>query len=208
MRCRYRYAGRLSSYSIHFENCCAVEGLLEEHDLLVGAQRIERMDGHQLRCELQRLSHFLLGGRDARVELPRLPAVEWGRKTHLVPLGRVELRVLGDHAVQHGGPGARQTADHQRRADLLLGDLGVALEPVLYARPRHEDAHRALALGRAADLVEVRLLVERAQQAHQGLVESGAEVIQPAALARLGENRIGIQGRGQVALLCSRAAPA
>jgi len=167
----------------------ADEGVLEEHDVLVGGVGVHGMGGDQVGRGVEHHRDLRLGVDDAGVDL-RIFAVGEGRGVAgLVPQEREDARIARDRSVQHGGPGAPEADDGERAVDHLVQDFGMAADVVLGPQPVDEEPDDALDLGDASRLVEVRLLVESAEQASHGFAEVVvAEVVEPGAAARLVED--------------------
>ena len=124
--------------------------MLDQHDLLVGRVGVHRMRRDQLRRSAEHRLDLALRVGDARIGPAASAPGRRRRLARFVPEQRVQAGIAREHAVEHGGAGAREPDDHDRRADPLLEDLRMAPDALLGAQPVHEQADDALLLAEPA----------------------------------------------------------
>src|SRR5581483_8125460 len=86
-----------------------------------------------------------------------------------------------------GGGRARQTDDHHRGLQLLLGDLGMALEEVLDAQAVDQLVHELHAEQVASGLRQLRLLLQRLAAALQARAEGRVAEVARSTCGAAGE---------------------
>jgi hypothetical protein len=111
-------------------------------------------------------------GRGWRARLARLPAAQVA-----------DGGVLGEQRGEGGRPGSREPHADQRRDDLLVVDLGVALVPVLDLEALGEQAQDQVVRRRLADRVEIGLRGEGVNDVVEALAERAvAELVEARPL--------------------------
>ena len=108
-----------------------------------------------------------------------------------------ERRVEREQLEQDRGSGPRRPDDEQRRGDRLGRDARRRLPCLLQTQPRLEDAHHLAARHDAADDVQLRLAVDRVEQATIRLLPAGplrvVHVVEPGGRARRLEHLVRVE---------------
>ena len=116
------------------------------------------------------------------------------RCQRLGPGDAADARVGGQQALQQGGAGALQAADHDDVAEVDVGDLGVPSEQVLDPQPLHQRPDEARPLYQAAHRGQTGFGVDRGGQHLQRFTVSVVAEVAEAGLPLRGcDERLDVQ---------------
>ncbi len=118
------------------------------------------MDRGQLRIGFQHGGDFSLGFYHTLVFAFEIPIHIRRRVTHFVPEWRVETRIAGENAMEHGRASALQADDNHRRLDLFIQNFRMAGYPAFSTQAVAENIQNPLILHKAADGIEFSLFIQ------------------------------------------------
>ena len=167
---------------------------LLEQDVLVGFLGLVLVHGQEFREHLRQGGQDLLGDRNSGVGLARLRP--WQRGRVETPPEAEALRgwISRQHALQLGGAGTGQAGDDDGISELLVQNLGMALEVLLEPKPVDEDPVEVHVHRHNAHRAEIQVGEERLDVALQRFDElTVAPIFETGLLRGCGHQGLRIQ---------------
>ena len=167
-----------------------------DRDALLRQRRAHPVHRLEAGDQLLDAGEVLLDRRDARIGV-EARALGWRPRAHHLPGRRHAIGgIAREQLVQDRRAGARQAEDEERRADGATLDLRVAAQHVLHAQAVLEQAQQIRARDDAAERRQRRLALEGVDEARErGAERRIAEILQPRAVLRRGEQPLGVEAR-------------